>query len=84
MRIEFPSQLRLEITHMLGVTRNRSIAVFVNGSLLTPDLPNRKGQYKLNTDSIEFHVEEPILELITITDFNNFRWIYIDNCWNKF
>ena len=60
------------------------VAVFVNGSLMCPDQPDDDGDYNLTDSEIEFHNDNiGPQDLVQITDFEHFRWIYQGGHWHK-
>jgi hypothetical protein len=81
VRIDLPPQLAAKLCK--ASLFNSMVAVFVNGNLLCPDHPDDGGDYSLHSTEIKLSGLRPD-DLLTITDFQSFRWIFQDDKWYKF
>ena len=73
------------------------VAIFLNGMLLCPSQPDNLGDYcfdgtnfnkqlfgaKTNARHIRFNARVEPLDLVQVTDFKSFRWVFTDGCWKK-
>jgi len=82
MKIKLPSGLQMAVAHERFP--NKAIAVFINGALMCPDLPDDQGDYSISGSEIELHGVNPNSDtLLTITNFGSFRWLHQNGRWHE-
>lgn len=81
LKLDIPEGLREDIARERHP--NRTVAVFVNGSLMCPDQPDDEGDYLLAPATVEFHGNVRAQDLVTITDFVSFRYVHQHGHWHR-